>query len=152
MPVDNCDQLMHAAWQHADRGMPEQAREDCRKAIAIAILDPRPYFLLAQLAQERGDTAQAKMLLNKVIYLDHGFIAAYLELGGLHAQSGEHVRARRMYDTVRNALAALPPQTSIAPYGDSTAADILTFVERLLERPENVVAGADAAARSPRNA
>lgn len=141
-PVDDCDRLLQAAWQHADRGMPDEAAEDCRKAIAVAAFEPRPYFLLAQLAQEHGDTAQAKTLLNKVIYLDPHFIAAYLELGGLHAQDGDNPRARRMYETVRSALSKLPAQTLIAPYKESTAADILAYVERLLAGPEPMQLGA----------
>jgi chemotaxis protein methyltransferase CheR len=125
--------------------LPNEAAEDCRKAIAIAAFDPRPYFLLAQLAQERGDWAQAKTLLNKAIYLDPNFIAAYLELGGLHAQDGDNPRARRMYETVRAALTRLPAQTLIAPYKESTAADILAYVERLLAGPEGLAAGVVAA-------
>lgn len=132
---EDCDRLMQAAWQRADRGMPKEAAEACRRVIAITDLDPRPYFLLAQLAQERGDWAQAKTMLNTVIYLDPTFIAAHLELGGLHAQDGEDGRARRMYETVRAALAKLPAGTPVAPYSDSTAADILGYVERLLSRP-----------------
>ena len=140
------DRLLQAAWQHADHGMPGEAEEYCRKAIMIAAFDPRPYFLLAQLAQERGDTAQAKTLLNKVIYLDPAFIAAYLELGGLYAQDGDNDRARRMYATVRAALTKLAAQTPIAPYNESTAADILAYVERLLAGSEGVTPGVAAAA------
>lgn len=130
--AEDCDGLMQAARRHADRGMPDESKESCRRAIAIAAFDPRPYFLLAQLAQERGDPIEAKALLNKVIYLDPTFIAAYLELGALHAQTGDNGRARRMYETVRAALGKLPAQTVVAPYGESTAADVLAYVERLL--------------------
>jgi chemotaxis protein methyltransferase CheR len=88
-----------------------------------------------------------------VIYLDPTFIAAYLELGGLHAQDGDNDRARRMYETVRTALAKLPPPTLIAPYGESTAAEILAYVERLLGVPAPEAAdGAADAARLPQNA
>jgi len=146
-PIEDCDLLVQTAWRHADRGRPDEAEGNCRKAIAIAAFDPRPYFLLAQLAQERGDSAQAKSLLNKAIYLDPNFIAAYLELGGLHAQDGDHPRARRMYEAVRAALTRLPAQTAIAPYKESTAADIHAYVERLLGGTEGLAAGGDTAAR-----
>jgi chemotaxis protein methyltransferase CheR len=140
-PAEDCDRLLQSAWRHADRGMPDAAEQDCRKAIALAALDPRPYYLLAQLAQERGDEMQAKTLLTKVIYLDPSFIAAYLELGTLHAQAGERDRARRMYQTARAALSKLPAQVAVAPYGESTAADILAYVERLLGGSAGEVAG-----------
>jgi len=134
--IEDCDLLVQTAWRHADRGRPDEADKNCRKAIAIAAFDPRPYFLLAQLAQERGDWAQANSLLNKAIYLDPGFIAAYLELGALHAQAGDKDRSRRMYETARTALAKLPAHAAVAPYRESNAADILAYVERLLAGPE----------------
>ncbi|MDP1909056.1 MAG: hypothetical protein Q8K85_12210 [Hyphomicrobium sp.] len=150
-PAEDCDRLMQAAWRHADRGMSDAAEQDCRKAIALAAFDPRPYYLLAQLAQERGDAMQAKSLLKKVIYLDSSFIAAYLELGGLHAQAGENERARRMYETARTALVKLPATAAVAPYDESTAADILAHVERLLGAPDGEVPAAMAPARLHQN-
>ena len=139
-PIEDCDLLVQTAWRHADRGRPDEAAENCRKAIAIAAFDPRPYFLLAQLAQERGDSTEAKFLLNKAVYLDPNFIAAYLELGSLHAQAGDQVRAQRLYETVRAALTKLPAHTPIAPYNESTATDILAYVERLLNAPAAIAA------------
>jgi len=139
--ADDCEKLMQAAWRHADRGLREEAEQDCRQAIARAAFDPRPYFLLAQLAQERGDAIAAKTLLKKAIYLDPSFVAAYLELGALHAQAGEDQRARRMYETARTALGKLPAQATVLPYGESSAADVLAYLERLLGIPEEGAVG-----------
>jgi chemotaxis protein methyltransferase CheR len=141
MPAEDCDRLMLAAWRHADRGLPDAAKECCRKAIALGDFDARPYYLLAQLAQERGDTMQAKSLLTKVIYLDPSHIAAYLELGSLHDLTGDSERARRMYETARTALLKLPRDSVLAPYAESTAADVLAYVERLLGAPESMPNG-----------
>lgn len=141
-PAGDCDVLMQAAWRHADRGMREEAKEDCCKAIETAAFDPRPYYLLAQLAQEGGEPAQAKSLLKKVIYLDPSSIAAYLELGALHAQAGDNELSRRTYESACKALRKLPAQTAVAPYSESTAAEILAHVERLLGK----TAGAETAA------
>lgn len=139
--AEDCEQPMQSAWRHADRGLREQAEQDCRQAITRAAFDPRPYFLLAQLAQERGDAITAKTLLKKAIYLDPSFIAAYLELGALHAQAGEDQRARRMYESARTALRALPAKATVLPYGESSAADVLAYVERLLGTPAGEAAG-----------
>lgn len=146
-PAEDCDRLMHSAWRHADRGTPDAAQDDCRRVIALAAFDPRPHYLLAQLAQERGDAVEAKVLLKKVIYLDPSFIAAYLELAALHAQAGECDRARRMYQTARTALSKLPATTPVAPYAESTAADILAYVERLLNASGGRTAAATGEAR-----
>ncbi|MBI4292335.1 MAG: response regulator [Betaproteobacteria bacterium] len=134
-PAVGFDQLLEQGWRHANRGMPDAADEDCRKAIAIAAFDPRPYYLLAQLAQERGDTAQAKTLLKKVIYLDPSFVAAYLELGALHEQDGEDERARRMRQAARRELGKQPANAEVAPYGKSTAGEVLAYIDRLLDGP-----------------
>lgn len=141
-PVEDCGQLMQAAWRHADRGLREQAEQDCRQVITRAAFDPRPYFLLAQLAQERGDVIEAKTLLKKAIYLDPSFVAAYLELGALHAQAGEDQRARRMYQSAGTVLRTLPACCAIPPYGESTAVEVLAYVERLLDAPADQAAGA----------
>jgi len=147
-PPENCETLMQAAWGHADRGMLDAAGADCFELIALAAFDPRPYYLLAQLAQERGDAMQAKTLLQKVIYLDPSFIAAYLELGDLHAQAGDDDRARRMYETARAGLSALPATAAVSHYSDSTATEILAYVDRLLGGTAGELAGS-AKARAP---
>ena len=132
---EDIETLMGAAWREANRGARDAAEQTCRKAIVTAGFDPRPYYLLAQLAQEHGDAAETKALLKKAIYLDPGFVAAYLELGALYACEGDAGRARRMHQTARAELNKLPPQTTFALYGDSTAAEILCYVERLLAEP-----------------
>jgi chemotaxis protein methyltransferase CheR len=127
---------MCSAWRHADSGMLDAAQQDCALALALDALDARPHYLLAQLAQQRGDLAQAMRELKKVIYLDPGCIAAYLQLGALHDQSGDDARARRMYQTARAALKKLPPQALVVPHRASSAQEILAHVERLLDAPD----------------
>ena len=127
-------QLIRSAQQHFRLGQQAQAEQDCRQAICLSDLDPRPYFLLAQLAQGRDDPAQAETLLRKVIYLDPNFIAAYLELGALKSQAGKQTSARRLWEAARLALKKLPAQSSLAPFIDSSCADTLAYVERLLAK------------------
>ena len=124
--------LLREAWQQADQGQTRAAENACRLAIAEAPLDPWPYYLLAQLAQERGDTGEARAQLSKVIYLDPNCVAAYLELATLFEERQGADRNRPLLETARRLLAALPPQAQVQPYGQSTAADVLSYVERLL--------------------
>ncbi len=136
VPATDGDSLMQSAWRHADRGLLDCAQQECERAIAQAAIDtqpdPQPYYLLAQLAQQRGDRALARALLKKTIYADPSFIAAYLELAALYAQDGDRARARRMHETARTGLKKLPPQALVPPYRESSAADIAAHVERLL--------------------
>jgi len=57
-------------------------------------LAPEPYFLLAQLAQLRGDFAQAGGLLDKALYLDPGSVAAHLEMAALCERADNLPRPR----------------------------------------------------------
>ena len=131
-PAARAQRLLREAWRHADQGQTRAAENACRLAIAAAPLDPWPYYLLAQLAQERGDAGEARTQLNKVIYLDPNCIAAYLELGTLFDSRQGADRTRPLLETARRLLAALPPQAQVPPYEQSTAADVLAYVERLL--------------------
>jgi len=126
---------LQAAWQAADRGVTDAATAACRRAIAGAPCDPRPYYLLAQLAQERGTLDEARALLNKVLYLDPSCIAAYLDLAALHARAADAEGARRMRQSARKLLAALPPETPLTMQRGTTAGELLQSVERLLEPP-----------------
>jgi chemotaxis protein methyltransferase CheR len=138
LPVPpSADELMHSAWRAADSGLLDAAQQDCALALTLTPLDARPHYLLAQLAQQRGDLAQAMRELKKVIYLDPACIAAYLELGALHARAGDGARARRSYQTARTALKKLPPHAVVAPYRAATALEILAHVERLLSAPDS---------------
>ncbi len=132
----NLEALMNSAWGDANRGAHDSAEKTCRKAAAMAVFDPRPYYVLAQLAQERGKADETKALLKKVIYLDPCFVAAYLELGALYACEGDVGRARKMRLTACSELEKLPAQATLAIYGDSTAGEILFYVQRLLGEPD----------------
>ena len=131
-PAEDVEELMSSAWREANRGARGAAEKTCSKLVAVAPFDPRPYYLLAQLAQERGEVEETRALLKKVIYLDPSFVAAYLELGALYACEGDAERARKMHQTARGELKKLPSQTTLALYGDSTAEEILLYIERLL--------------------
>jgi chemotaxis protein methyltransferase CheR len=126
---------LQAAWHAADRGATDAAAAACHRAIAGAPFDPRPYYLLAQLAQESGSLDEARALLNKVLYLDPAAIAAYLDLGALHARAADHEGAQRMRQSARKLLAALPPETPLAIHRDTTAGELLQSLERLLASP-----------------
>ena len=123
---------MQQAWQYANQGQRERAMKSCSEMAAKNPLAAEPYYLLALLAQERGEFAEAKDLLKKVIYLDHSFIAAYLDIGDLYAREGDGVRASKMRTTARDFLKALPGDEQVRFYGASTVNAVLQYVEHLL--------------------
>ncbi len=109
------------------------AAKSCREMIARNPLNAEPHYLMALLAQERGDFAEAKDLLKKVIYLAPSFIAAYLDLGDLYAREGEKERAVKMRSTARDLLKSLSGDEQIKLYGASTVNEVLQYVDHLLK-------------------
>ena len=125
------------AWIYANQGQLEQARLCCDKLIVQNSLDHHPYYLIALLAQEQGKFEDAKALLKKVLYLAPGFISAYLELGDIYTKENNPALAHKMWSSAHNLLQQLPQDANIEMFGDSTAVDILKFLEnRLNEQSE----------------
>jgi len=130
--AEDFDAYMAQAWRQADSGLASEAERSCLAASNLAPFDPWPYYLRAQLAQERGDARDARQLLDKAIYLEPSLVAAYIELGGLLEQEGKHERARQMLLTAARELARLPGDTLIKPYENSSAADVLAYLDSRL--------------------
>lgn len=122
------EELMQQAWRQADRGLVDASLQTCREVIALEPFDPWPYYLQAQLAQESGDTAQAKALLNQALYLDPHLVPAYLELAAMLEAEGAAERAQQLLGAACRVLRRLPPATAIRPYEHSTAADLLLYM------------------------
>lgn len=123
---DACpDALLARAWRDADRGAADAARTACERVIAVSPLDPRPYFLLAQLAEERGAFEEARSLLRKVLYLDSRFVVAHLELADLCARTGDARRARQMRAQALHELEKMPAETPLPAPPHTTAGALL---------------------------
>jgi chemotaxis protein methyltransferase CheR len=114
--VTDADGLLTMAHERADRGDYVTAEQVCRQALAIAPLAPAPYFLLAQLAQLRGDSEQAWNLLDKTLYLDPRSVAAHLELAALCERTDNLPRAQTLRRIALDILRTLPDNTVIEPY------------------------------------
>lgn len=117
---------------HANAGDYGRAEMSCRQVIKINPDSAEPYFLLAQISEAKGDDEAAKDLLNKAIYLNPLFIAAYCEMGGLHERHQEMSRARKCRQTAHDLLKTLPPQTRIFPYSIS-AEELLVSIKGLIK-------------------
>ena len=126
--------LYRSARDSADRGDYALADQNCSLASAAAPLAADPYFLKAQLAQVRGDFGAAKTLLNQALYLDHGHIAAHLELAALHERDGQPERALALRQAALTALRALPVDQLVEPY-DVSAAELTQTLVAWVSKP-----------------
>lgn len=118
-----------AARQFADRGDYESAERSCRQALAVAPLAAGAHFLLAQLAQLRGNFERARDHLDRTLYLDPGCVAAYLELAALCERAENLPRAQTLRRAALDIVRALPGDTPIEPY-EANAAEIAQWVAR----------------------
>jgi chemotaxis protein methyltransferase CheR len=130
------EDLLKEAGRYADRGEFDLAERLCRKALASTPLAATPYFLLAQLAQVKEDFNQAKECLNKAIYLDPGFVAAYLELAALCERASDFPRALTLRHAALGITRALPNNQLIEQY-ETTAGELAQWLAQFESLPLN---------------
>jgi chemotaxis protein methyltransferase CheR len=123
---------MQAAWFAAERGRRTEAARLCYETITASPKDPRPHFLLAQLAQARPDASEAKALLRRAVYVDPSFVPACIQLAQSYAQEGDRVASVRMFEAARAALARMPASAPVPPYDASSAGEVVSYVNRML--------------------
>ncbi len=91
-----------------------------------------PYYLLAHIAEEKGDTSSAKKLFKKIIYLAPTSINAYLELGDIYQREGDKSRAKKMITTAWGLLKELPAHFLVEP-SKNTVSELTVQVNKLLQ-------------------
>ncbi|OGR36978.1 MAG: hypothetical protein A2051_06015 [Desulfovibrionales bacterium GWA2_65_9] len=123
----SADDLLAAAREFADRGAYDRAEQSCRQALGLSPLAADPYFLLAQLAQIRGDFDSARELLEKTLYLDPHNVAGYLELSSLCERADNLPRAQTLRRAALGILRALPGDAVVEQY-ETTAAEMVQWM------------------------
>ena len=123
----NLEDQLARARDFADRGEYDRAEQACRQTLAVAPLASGPHFLLAQLAQLKGDFERAGELLEKTLYIDPGCVAAYLELAALCERGDNPRRAQTLRRAALDIVRALPGDAPVEPYGAS-AAEMVTWL------------------------
>lgn len=97
--------------------------------LAVVPLASEPHFLLAQLAQLRGDFERAGELLEKTLYIDPGCVAAYLELAALCERGDNPRRAQTLRRAALDVVRALPGDAPVEPYGASAAEMVIWLAQ-----------------------
>jgi len=131
------DTLVKQAQTYADQGNFDLAEQVCRTILDVDPLVTTPYFLLAQLAEVKCDLKQAIEYLNKAIYLDSVFVAAYLALAKLYERTEEHLQAEKLRRAVLAIIYSWPENKIIEEYG-ITVGELVQWLIGKLSIGENL--------------
>ncbi|MCL1468304.1 CheR family methyltransferase [Argonema galeatum] len=123
------------AQAYANLGEHNKATYYCSLALEIDSLSVLPCYLLAHIAEEKGDIEKAKFYLKRIIYLAPSSISAYLELGFLYKREGNGTRAGKMLAVAVELLKDLAPSATIEQQGEVTAGELLIYVDQMLKDP-----------------
>lgn len=121
--------LLNEARSQAERGEFDLAEQSCRQVLVAHPLAAEAYFLLAQLANVRGDDRQEKEYLNKSLYLDSHFVAPHMQLAALYERAGEMQRAQKLRHAAYGIVSAMPAEAVIAQY-QTTAGELTQWLAR----------------------
>ena len=114
---------------NCDQGHLERAEELCQQAILADKLNPDPYFNVAMICQELGDSDRAVYNMRKVIYLDPDFVMAHFHLGSLVKE----MDARRRHLAIACELLAKVDKEAHLPFADEMIAGrILELAKAML--------------------
>lgn len=118
------------AQAYANSGDYDNAEVCCQRALKINSDSADPYFLLANIAEIKGNDEEAIHLFIKTIYLNPYFIAAYCELSGLYERQNDGLRAKKFRNTAIELLVPLPCSALVQPY-NITAEELLISIRNL---------------------
>jgi len=88
----------------ANQGKLADALACCERWIAADKLDPASHYLRAVVLLEWGDSEQAHLSLQRVLYLRPEFVLAHFALGNLARGRGKNAEAARHFANALNAL------------------------------------------------
>ena len=116
---------------YANLGEYDRAVHYCQLALKIDSLSEKPLYLLAHIAEERGDVEEAKTLLKKIIYLVPSSISAYLELSCIYESEGNPFRALKMRTAALEILNKLPQEAIVESQGRMTARELIVHIQKM---------------------
>ena len=88
-----------------------------------------PYYLLAQIAEEQGNSEEAKRILKKIIYLDPNSPLPYFDLSQIYQREGDKHRMSKMQQAALDLLKPLPSGMKIKE--NLTVAELVAQLEKI---------------------
>ncbi|MCG6553101.1 MAG: tetratricopeptide repeat protein [Candidatus Magnetominusculus sp. LBB02] len=115
---------------YANTGDLKRAADVCASAIGVDSLRPEPYYMLAQIAEEQGNTDDAVVMFNRVIYLNPRAVAAYLELNAIYEHEGDPKKGVKLVEAAVKILERLPADGAVEFYDGVTAGELLAHLRK----------------------
>lgn len=122
----------------ADQGSLDKAELWCSAALNADKLNIELHYLYANILYAKGNLKAAVEALQKTLFLDADYIAAYYLLGTILASQGHKKTSQRHFSTARQLLHALPPETYIAGFEDMTAEGLKALIPADLATPSAI--------------
>ncbi|MGQ5524940.1 CheR family methyltransferase [Chitinimonas sp. PSY-7] len=128
------ERCLQRSKQLADQGQLTKAEASCRQAMQLNPLSSAPYWLLALVHDAAGQYTAALQQLQKLSYLEPGFVLApYLE-AQIHLRLDQVTQARRACSRCLQLLAKLD-DSQLVPFGDGMSVAQLRQLCLALEAP-----------------
>jgi chemotaxis protein methyltransferase CheR len=131
-PTPSFEEEISSAWQLANSGQSQEARQACRALIQRDPAHKELHYLQALLEMELGHLSQASEALRRALYLDPTDIALYLQLAEIQQQTGMRTAAQRHLATAAKLLSRLPPEQEVPSLKGNSASQVLGFVNAQL--------------------
>jgi len=131
--IKNGELYYTVAKSFANLGKYREAETYCHKAIQFNYGWVEPYYLLAGIAEEKGEVDIAKSIFKKIIYLAPSSIDAYLHIAEIYETEGNFIRAKKMRFNAISLLEKMPQNTLLSREGDRIkVADLLCYIKKLI--------------------
>lgn len=125
--------LLSIAKSYANLGQLDRAIHYANECLSVSSFAIDPYYLLAQIAEEKGELEQAKLYLKRIVYLEPNLIPAYLDLASLYAQQGNKIQARKFWNIALDLLQKHPQDAKITASEDYSNEELLMFIKKCLK-------------------
>ncbi len=119
-----------AANIYANIGQHLKAEQLCTELQLSHPFEVEPFYILAQIANDRGDTNQAMTLYKKILYLNPNYFAASIELAAIYINRGENVKSQKLLSAAIEDLKKLSPSDLAFPYNAIKIGELIMELEK----------------------
>jgi len=113
--------IMLLARIKANKGLLDESKELCLRAISLDKVDAKAHYLLATVIYEQGKTKEAIHSLKKTLFLNHDFVPGHFLLGNISLNDGKKSESKKHFSNALKSLAKLNHSDVIAESDGLTA-------------------------------